>query len=99
MKSKFATIKFLEYDCEIIISRYKGGQNYLQLVDTQDNSPVAVASVNLPDEKQEPNEIFIKNWAENAGIMEALMLQRIITGPLESIPTGFTVATRHELLI
>ena len=53
----------------------------------------ATASVNLADEpKLDPNEVFIKNWMENEGILEALVEAGIIKDTGHTIPTGHVFA-------
>ena len=91
-------IQFLDFNCEIIKGKYAKGQNSLQLIDVEDGGPVATASVCLPDQPQQENQVFIKNYSENAGIMETLMLQGIISGPQAVIPGGHVNFTVHELL-
>jgi hypothetical protein len=92
-------VNFKQWQCEAIPTQYGAGQNALRLFDTLDGSLILVASVCLPDSEQDSDEIFIKSWSENQGVRKALVQAGIIGPKLESIPVGFTMATRHKLLI
>lgn len=91
-------VQFLDFTCEVQRAKYGSGQNSLRLIDVEDGQPVATASVCLEDQPQQENQVFIKNYSENAGIMEALMLQGVISGPVAVIPGGHVNFTVHELL-
>ena len=53
---------------------YSGGELALRLIDTEDNTPFATLTVNLPDYKYmlKEGEFFIKTWSENASLTKAL---------------------------
>lgn len=83
-------IKFRQYDCDLKVEVYSENlQCCLKLVNYE--GPVAVATVNL----HAPialNEVFIKNWSENKGILEALIEAGVIEDTGEVFPTGHTFA-------
>lgn len=91
-------VKFLEYDCKLVKGEYVNGGTSLELVDVQDGQPVAVASVYVEGVDLKEDEVLIKNYSENAGIMEALMIQDVIGGPIDTVPTGNVMVTKHKLL-
>jgi hypothetical protein len=64
----------------------------------QDEEPFMVASVNLPDEKLENDEIAIKNYSENKGILEALIEAKIVSEPLRFVQSGFVSIPICKLL-
>lgn len=93
-------VNFLNHNCELIKGVYREAkQNALTLVDQEDGSPVATASVCIPGQPQQEDEVFIKSYSENEGMMESLMLQGVIGGPIGVIPQGFVNFTVHKLLI
>lgn len=75
---------------------YGNGQNCLRIF--ENGMPYMTASVSLVNENQADNEVFIKNWSENDGIMQDLMASGIIGPVMQYIPTGFVEATRHVIL-
>lgn len=64
-------VKFRQWDCITKIGWYGNGNLAIQLFDVEDGSPVAIATTNtgkvLPD-----NQVAIKDWTENQGMLEAL---------------------------
>ena len=68
------------------------GRVALQLIDLHISEPWCVATTNLPQVSLEKDEICIKNWSENEGILDALVEGGIVedTGKVE--PTGHVVA-------
>jgi hypothetical protein len=59
----------------------------------------SVASVNLADEPRlDPNEVFIKNWNENEGVLQALVEAGIVEDTGHTIPTGYVKANVCTLI-
>lgn len=92
-------IKFGDWNCKLQQAQYDNGRLALMLVDAEDGSPIAKATVNIPEEKLAANEVIIKGWSENAGMPEALIAAGVIGPQLRSVPTGFVEATVHECLL
>lgn len=80
-------VKFLGEELTPVMNRYANGQNAIQLVDS-DGMPFMTASVahdiNIADD-----EVIIKNYSENEGILEALIEADIIEKPFAEIPVNF----------
>lgn len=113
---KFPQVLFKTWLCRVIPGFYKDGNIALSLVDVDDGSPVATATVNLPDEKKLLDKyrynakvypelkvpLFIKDWSENQGMLDALMSANIISKPFEYVVTGYErvplVTVIHEEL-
>jgi len=62
--------------------------NSLKLL-TEENEPYMVASTDVEHIELEPDEILIKNYAENTGILPALVKAGIVAKPHESVKSGF----------
>lgn len=78
--------KFNTYVCDLVYSKYIINQRIsLTLVDHIDKVPVVIATVNIPDINLNYNEVAIKNWAENEGILETLINAGIITKPHKQV--------------
>jgi len=81
---------FAGYPCTLEWRRYTNGRPALLLIDsTTDGEEVAVASVNLPDIELEPDEICIKDYSENEGMLSALVTAGIVEKPHRFERSGF----------
>ena len=85
------TVKFKEWECELTFLKYGNGRHAITLDEVGTGEPIAVASVNLPDATIEDDEVIIKNWSENEGVLELLVEAGIVT-PLRKLFTGFVQA-------
>jgi len=76
-------------------------RNALEIIDESEGYPetVAIASVNLPQEALAKDEIFIKNWSENEGVLTDLISLGIVSAPIKEVQTGFCIAYKCKLLI
>ena len=64
-------VRFRQWNCVTRIGWYGNGNLAIRLFDIEDDSPVATATTNagktLPD-----NQVAVKDWTENQGMVEAL---------------------------
>jgi hypothetical protein len=72
----------------IITGTYSNGRTSLTLVDISDGLPYATATVNLPDVFLEENEILIKDYSENEGILDFLIENKIVIPTDKGIQSG-----------
>ena len=87
-----ATVTFRGVVCTVQPDRYAdGGRIALRLL-CPDGDLMAVATVNLPEAPLPAGHVFIKNWSENAGILEALIAAQILDPPCGTVPTGYVEA-------
>ena len=89
------TVRFLDTDCTVQKHRYDNGRVALRLVD--DEGPVATATVNLPDVPLGKNQVLIKDYAENSGILSALVAAGVVKPTGETIRSGFVEVPVCEL--
>jgi hypothetical protein len=98
MAKKIPTVKFLGYRCEVLFGEYSNGRTAIELVIKKTGEPMAVASVNLPYHHLESNEVAIKNYSENQGVLDVLIAANIISQPVRFIQTGFIEAPICKLI-
>lgn len=71
------TLIFTAYDQTFTavpeFGRYANGRLAIRLVDEEDGSPVCTLTTNLPDQHLNEGEVFVKHWAENEPIFDAMM--------------------------
>lgn len=92
-------VKFRTWTCNIKKATYPNGRVGLRLLSVGDGSPIAVATVNIPDVKLPEGYVFIKDWSENTGMLKCLVEAGIVEDTGQRIPTGFVEAAVCKLLI
>jgi hypothetical protein len=96
--SKPIAVRFKQWDCEVLQNRYNNGRTALFLVDEKSRESVAVATANLPDEPLAHDEVFIKDWSENAGMLQALEQAGIVRGTGEYVGSGFVMVPKAKVI-
>lgn len=93
-------VKFREWNCVLNVSAYRDNNRVaLQLIDEEDGDMVAMATVNLPNENLSLNEVCIKDYSENDGMVQALVKAGVINYPKRWASSGFVNVPICELLI
>lgn len=90
-------VRFKTWDCVVQKRQYDNGRPALQLIDAEDGSPVATATVNLPDLPAGPNTVFVKDYSENAGMLEALVAAGVVKPTGQTVRSGFVEVPICEL--
>jgi Domain of unknown function (DUF4313) len=98
MDLEMKTIRFREWDCVVEKSQYGNGRPALILNDAHDGEQIAVATVNLPNVAAGPNEVFIKDYSENEGVLKALLEAGVVKLTGETVSSGFVAIPKVELL-
>ena len=88
-------VRFRDFDCTVQNRQYGNGRVALSLVD--EDGPVATATVNLPGVKLGPNQVAIKDYAENEGLLEALVAAGVVKPTGEKVRSGFVEIAICEL--
>ena len=83
------TIFFGGYACEMQLNRYTNGNKCISLVDTRDGSAVATATVNLEGVELPANEVMIKDFSENKGMLRALRDSKVVENIVDVIQSGY----------
>jgi len=79
----------------VVFDKYHNGRTAIRLV--QNGSPYATATINDDDVDLRDDEVIIKNYSENKGILEALERAGIVSR-LYTIKIGFTEPVVCKLL-
>ena len=104
MKNKI--VNFRGYKCKVVKAQYSNNKTALQLIAAEDNEeqevakgdPIAIATINIPEVNLEPNEVIIKNYSENIGMLEALIEAKVVKPTSKTITTGFVICPVCELV-
>ena len=82
------TVTINNTECTLVFSRYQSNERTsLQLIEVETGEPYMTASVNMPDVYLSEDNICIKNYSENEGILDVLINAHIIL-PLDLIQPG-----------
>jgi len=93
------TITLFGFTCVPIFRRYTDNDRIAILLRTPQGEPVATATVNQPDFNLEPNQVLIKDYAENEGILAALVNTGVIEDTGMTAPVGHARARLCRLLV
>ncbi len=91
-------VHFRHWVCVIRKCEYGNGRVALKLVDAEDGSPIATATVNLPDVPLGKNQVLIKNYSENEGMLDALVAAGVVKPTGKTIRSGYVEVPICELL-
>lgn len=75
----------------LVTGQYRNGAKALQLIDTADGGPYAVATVNT-GETYPDDQIAVKDWSENEGMVEFLTQIGFIDRVVGMEPCGYVMA-------
>lgn len=76
---------------------YDNNCRAIQLLDAHDGSLCATATVNIPGADIDDDEVFIKNWSENEGVLKSMVAAGYIEESCGQVQTGFVFADRCRL--
>lgn len=97
--TKPIVVKFKRWTCVLEFGQYNNGRTAIELIDKKNGEPVMVATVNIPEAKIEADEIIIKDYSENEGILEILVNAGVISKPSRTISSGYIEAPVCKLLV
>jgi hypothetical protein len=87
-----------EYNVFLKKGKYSNGRTAIELIDAEDGCPVMTATVNIPDAHLEKDEIIIKNYSENEGVLDFLIENGITSKPDRWIASGWVTCPVVKLL-
>jgi len=65
------------------------GRIALPLYALEDGSPVAVATLHMPALALAADEVIIKDYRENEGLLDTLVAAGLVSAPLRVVPSGY----------
>ena len=93
-------VKFKEWTCNLEFAKYShDNSTAIQLVDAEDGSPIATATVCIPGTELAEDEVLIKDWSENQGMLDCLITAGVVKPTGEEVPTGYVAAHLCKLLV
>jgi hypothetical protein len=92
-------VNFGGTEYEVEFQQYQNGRTALLLLENGDRDSATIATVNIPEVPLEPNEVLIKNYSENAGVLNALEKAGIVRAKGLEVMSGYATVPVCELLI
>jgi hypothetical protein len=93
------TIKFKQWICKLTLNAYQNGRTAITLYDIDDDMPIATCTINVPEVDLEQNEVIIKNYSENEGILDTLINEGIVEKTGKIVSLGYVNCEICKLLI
>ena len=81
----------------IKVTEYTNGRNAILLID-EDGDELCVGSVNIPDADIAPDEVAIKDYSENEGMLSFLMENAIVSAPVRQEQSGYVTIPICKLI-
>lgn len=93
------TVQLNGHTLAVCFRKYRdSGRTGIVLI-CEDGEPYATATMNVPEVNLAENEVLIKNYSENRGVLEALTEAGIIENTGRSAVSGFVTAPICRLLL
>lgn len=93
MKSITINMPFNTYEnCELHWAKYNNNNRPALRIFLPTGEPLLTASVNVPEANIPEDHILIKDWSENAGILDELIRHNIVENTHNIVSCGFAVA-------
>ncbi len=93
-------VNFLGYDCILWFGEYQNnGRKAILLLEKETDEYFADVTVNLPNEELSENEVIIKDYSENEGMLDTLVSAGIVSKPIRYVQTGYVSCPVCSLLV
>jgi len=92
-------VTFLNYKCILVFQQYNNQRIAIELREIGTMEPIAMATVNMPDANLKQDEVCIKDYSENEGMVDTLVKAGVISEPIRIIQTGYVNIPVCKLLI
>lgn len=99
MKDTGKRVTFLRENCRLLRGAYSDGNRTALMLQCENGEPMAKCTVNLPDDHLGADEVAVKSYSENEGMVEALMAAGVIEKPYRSIQSGHVQIPVCRLLL
>ena len=77
------------YSVTVKLDKYANGRTAIQILDAIDGQTYATATVNIDHVLLADNEVLIKDYSENEGMLDFLIKNNIVTPTPNGVQSGF----------
>jgi hypothetical protein len=92
-------INLLDDGVEIIKKQYQNKRTALIAVNITTGEELCTCSVNIPEYPLDEEDIIIKDYSENEGVLDDLITKGIVSEPIDWITSGHVLVPICKLLI
>ena len=78
-----------DYNVTVKLGKYSNGRVAIHLDDVNDGYPYATATVNIDNVLLDDDEVLIKDYSENEGMLNFLIKNNIVTPTPNGVQSGF----------
>lgn len=98
---KIETKHVQEDNARLSFGRYQDGSRAILVEDASTGERLFIATICLAsyDEKPSEGNVFIKDYSENEGVLNALQKAGIVGDVIRSIPAGYVTVYECKLLV
>lgn len=90
MSKTIGTVEINGFTCEVDLREYaNNNRKGLSLYVKESGEPYCTATMNMPEIPLNDDEVIIKNYDNNTGVLEALVGAGIIEDLQKTVPLGF----------
>lgn len=91
-------MKYYKGEVSLAFSKYLNDRIAIQLLDNE-GQLVCVATVNIPDVILNDDEVIVKDYSENEGLLNLLVSNKITSEPLRFVQSGYVTCAVVKLLV
>ena len=92
-------VTFSSWDCYLVKEKYTNGRTALILNEEDTHEEVLIATVNIPGVNLASDEVIIKDYSENEGVLKVLVDAGIVSAPIDHVENGFVTCPICKLLV
>lgn len=92
-------MKWKDQEVKLEFLEYVNRRLAIRLIDAVDKSPQLMATVNLPNEPLEVDELFIKDYSENKGMLQWLINHGVVKDTGIRVKSGYVLVPKVKLLL
>ena len=93
-------VKFKEWDCVLQFAKYRDNdRTALCLIVAEINELIATCTINIPGEPLGDDQVIIKDYSENEGMLKALTDANVVGPPIRFVYSGYITAPVCTLLV
>jgi len=91
-------LKYKNYEVEFVINEYQvGGGMAIQMMDVHDGMPIAICTVNIKEVDLAEDEVLIKNYSENEGMLEWFKENGFVKEVVDYVDKNFVTIPKVKL--
>lgn len=93
-------LRFREWDCYLKFNTYiHDSSTHMMLLDKHTNYPIATVTVCIDGSDLLEDEVAIKDYSENEGMLNCLIKNNVVSEPVRHVDSGYVKIPVCKLLV